>query len=191
MDLPTIDVIFSYSLNKLELVAFILAFFLALFPRKTKRVSIAISAGIMSIGLALGDILHANALEALTQDQQIYFWYLVWAVFSLLQAFLVLWGHWFFGVLFSDQVKVVFTTMSINALLNTLMFIDRNVAALNFKDRPNEYSDDSWLLWDVYSIGINANLLFLAFVLFSRGELKGKYVWMFLLYCCCFVVLSL
>lgn len=191
MELPTIDVILSYSLNKLELVAFIIAFFLALFPKKSRRLSIAISAGVMSVGLATGDILHANVLASLETDQQIYIWYLVWALFSLAQAFLVLWGHWFFGVMFSDQVKLVFMTMAANTLLNTLMFIDRNITALNFKERPNEFSDNSWLLWDVYSIGINANLLFLAFVLFSRGELKGKYVWMFLLYCCCFAVLSL
>ncbi|WP_304635548.1 hypothetical protein [Pseudoalteromonas sp.] len=191
MEWPTIDVIFSYSLNKLELVAFIIACLLALYPRKSRRLSVAISAGVMSFGLGIGDVIHVNVLGHLTQDQQIYFWYLVWALFSLAQAFLVVWGHWFFGVMFSDQVKLVFITMALNAFLNTLMFIDRNIFALNFNERPNEYSDDSWLLWDVYSIGINSNLLFLAFILFSRGELKGKYVWMFLLYCCCFAVLSL
>lgn len=190
MELPIIDVILSYSLNKLELIAFIFAFILAIY-RKPKIFSIAISAGVMSAGLALGDYLHSNVLSLLLIDDQIYYWYLVWAVFSLFQAFAVIVFHWLFGVMFSEQVKLVFITMAVNALLNTLMFIDRNIVALNFDSSPNEYSDDSWLLWDLYSIGINANLLFLALVLLSRGKLKGNVVWMFLLYCCCFAALSL
>ncbi|MGR3981771.1 hypothetical protein [Pseudoalteromonas sp. 1181_04] len=190
MELPTIGVILSYSFNKLELIAFIVAFILA-FYRKPKSYSIAISAGVMSAGLALGDYLHSNVLSLLVIDDQIYYWYLVWAVFSLFQAFTVIGFHWLFGVMFNELVKLVFITMAINAFLNTLMFIDRNIMGLNLSGRPNEYSDDSWLLWDVYSIGINANLLFLALALLSRGELKGKLVWMFLLYCCCFAALSL
>lgn len=190
MDLPTIDVILSYSLNKIELIAFIVAFILA-FYIKPKDYSIAISAGVMSIGLAVGDYLHSNVLSPLSIDEQIYYWYLAWAIFSLIQAFSVIGCHWVFGVMFNVQIKLVFITMAVNAFLNTLMFIDRNIFALNFKGSPNEYSDDSWLLWDIYSIGINANLLFLALVLLSRGKLKGNVVWMFLLYCCCFVVLSL
>lgn len=190
MGLPTIDVILSYSLNKIELIAFIVAFISA-FYCKPKAYSSAISAGVMSIGLAIGDYLHSNVLSPLNVDDQIYYWYLVWAVFSLVQAFSVIGCHWLVGVLFNEHVKLVFITMALNAFLNTLMFIDRNVFALNFKSSPNEYSDDSWLLWDIYSIGINANLLFLALALLSHGKLKGNVVWMFLLYCCCFVVLSL
>ena len=190
MELPTLSVLLGYSLNKLELVAFIVAFLLAIYF-KPKRVSIAISAGVMSVGLAIGDLFHGNLLNLLDITQQVYYWYLVWALFSLLQAFVVLGVHWFIGVMFSDQVKLVFITMALNAFLNTLMFIDRNLIALNFDGSPNFYTEDNWLLWDIYSIGINANLLFLAFMLFTRGEFKGKYVWMFLLYCCCFAVLSL
>ena len=190
MDLPTLNVLLSFSLNKLELIAFIVSFLLALY-QKPKSLSIAISAGVMSVGLALGGYLHGNVINLLNVQDQVYYWYLIWALFSLAQAFLVLGVHWFIGVMFSDQVKLVFITMALNAFLNTLMFIDRNVVALNFDSSPNSYSDDSWLLWDIYSIGINANLLFLALALFSRGKLKGKYVWMFLLYCCCFAVLSL
>lgn len=190
MDLPTLDLLLGYTLNKLELVAFVVAFLLAIYL-KPKKVSIAISAGVMSAGLALGDLFHSNVLNLLNTKEQVYYWYLVWALFSLLQAFMVLGVHWFIGVMFSDQVKLVFITMALNAFLNTLMFIDRNLMALNFDISPNLYTEDNWLLWDVYSIGINANLLFLAFMLFTRGELKGKYVWIFLLYCCCFAALSL
>jgi len=190
VDLPTLDLLLGYTLNKLELVAFVVAFLLAIYL-KPKKVSIAISAGVMSAGLALGDLLHSNVLNLLNTKEQVYYWYLLWALFSLLQAFMVLGVHWFIGVMFSDQVKLVFITMALNAFLNTLMFVDRNLMALNFDGSPNFYTEDNWLLWDVYSIGINANLLFLAFMLFTRGELKGKYVWIFLLYCCCFAALSL
>lgn len=190
MDLPTLSVLLSYSLNKLELIAFIASFLLALYL-KPRKLSIAISAGVMSVGLALGDFFHSNVLSILGPQEQVYYWYIIWALFSLVQAFTVIGVHWFFGVMFSDQVKLVFITMAVNALLNVLMFIDRNLLALNFNGSPNFYSENSWLLWNIYSIGINANLLFLALALFSRGELKGKYIWMFLLYCCCFAVLSL
>lgn len=190
MQVSILDLVFSYSINKVELIAYIAAFCVALYSTP-KQFSIAISAGVMSVGLATGDYLHSNVLSLLLIDDQIYYWYLAWAIFSLFQAFAVIGVHWLVGVMFSEQVKLVFITMALNALLNTLMFIDRNILALNFADKPNEYGDDSWLLWDIYSIGINANLLFLALALLSRGKLKGNVVWMFLLYCCCFAVLSL
>jgi len=190
MQASILDLVFSYSINKIELIAYIAAFCVALYS-SPKRFSIAISAGVMATGLALGDLFHGQLVGSLSVDKQIYYWYLAWALLSLLQAFCVVVVHWLLGVLFKPQVKLVFITMAVNALLNTLMFIDRNITGLNFSGRPNEYSADSWLLWDMYSIGINANLLFLALVLLSRGELKGKVVWMFLLYCCCFAALSL
>lgn len=183
-----LNLLLSYSINKFELIIFIFAFFFSIL-RKPKDKSIAISAGCMSVGLALGDLVHGSVISTLENSTQVYYWYLVWALFSLSQAFLVLLCHWCLAIRLTDQVKVVFVTMAGNAILNTAMFIDRNIIALNFDDLPNSSRSESWLLWDIYSVGINANLLFLALVLFSRGSLKGSYKWIFLLYFCCCVAL--
>lgn len=185
------DTLFGYTLNKVELIAFVLAFLNAFFITKPRPRSIAISAGVMACGLALGDTVHANVIGLLEPQSKVYFWYLTWALFSLCQAFIVVMLHWGFGVMFSHQVRVLFITMAFNAFLNILMFIDRNIFALNFKGSVNESASSSWFLWDFYTVAVNANLWFLVFVLFSFRPLRGKFLWMVLLYLCCWLGLSL
>ncbi|MCG7565846.1 hypothetical protein MHM95_06035 [Pseudoalteromonas sp. CnMc7-15] len=186
----TLDLATAYWLNKAELLAFVVASFGAYFS-KPRDTSVLICAGVMAVGLACGDVLHANVLSVLGSDNQVYFWYLVWALLSILQALFVIFFHWLRGELFSKAVSVVLATMAINAFMNCLMFIDRNMHALNGSALPNVSSENSWLLWDIYSLVINANLLFLAIVLVLYRSFQGGNVWIFSLYFACLGLLLL
>ncbi|WP_141235545.1 hypothetical protein [Pseudoalteromonas sp. NBT06-2] len=139
--------------------------------------------------MAIADVIQNYVFPNIEYETRIYFWYLTWAAFSIIQPALITLVHWYFGVFLSSSVRALFILMAINAFLNVLLFIDRNIIALNDFNGVNlNPRTEAWLLWDIYSVGINVNIWFLIFMLFSKGFFKDRLIWILLSYLFCWFV---
>ena len=186
MSFSLIDQFSSLTIAKVELFAFIVIFAWH-WLIKTRKKNVLIIAGVMAVGMALSNYVQAEVLPKLDFELRIYIWYLVWAGFSFLQPLAMVVLHVYFGVFLQWRMKVVLLMMSFNTLLNMLLFLDRHVVALNGKPSPNYHPDNAWLLWDLYSVLINVNILFIVVTLLEKENRGRNYIWMLLLYCACWL----